>query len=149
MAAAAAPSEPVIVYTGPTKTGEALVAANVADTEQQTVRRGKKGRAAGKKPVATAEAKTDAKDTKPAPRVSVTIDPNAPIKRGARHATAKPDAAAARPADKPVAAAAKPAPRPAKPTTAAKPAIKPAPKNSTTGEARPAAGQTTAAAPRS
>ncbi|MEA2838059.1 MAG: D-alanyl-D-alanine carboxypeptidase [Bradyrhizobium sp.] len=149
LAAAPAASEPVIVYTGPTKTGPALIAANAADSEQQTVRRGKKSRAAGPKPVATAEAKTDAKDTKSAARVSVTIDPNAPIKRGARHATAKPEAAAPKPADKPVAAAAKPVPRPAKPTTAAKPATKPAPKHSTTGEAKPAAGQTTAAAPRS
>jgi D-alanyl-D-alanine carboxypeptidase len=145
LAAAPAASEPVIVYTGPTKTGPALIAANTADSEQQTVRRGKKGRAAAKKPVATAEAKTDAKDTKSATRVSVTIDPNAPIKPGARHATAKPDAAAAKPADKPAAAAARPAPKPAKP----KAATKPAPKNSTTGEAKPAAGQTTAAAPRS
>jgi D-alanyl-D-alanine carboxypeptidase len=145
IAAAAAPSEPVIVYTGPTKTGQALVAANAADTEQQTVRRGKKGRAAAKKPVATAEAKTEAKDAKSAPRISVTIDPNAPIKPGARHAVAKPDAAAAKPADKPAAAAAKPA----KPKTAAKPATRPAPKSSTTGETKPAAGQATAAAPRS
>jgi D-alanyl-D-alanine carboxypeptidase len=149
LAAAPAASEPVIVYTGPTRTGPALLAANAADSEQQTVRRGKKGRAAAKKPVATAEAKTDAKDTKSATRVSVTIDPNAPIKPGARHATAKPDAAAAKPADKPAAAAAKPAPKPAKPKTAAKPAAKPAPKTNTTGEAKPAAGQTTAAAPRS
>jgi D-alanyl-D-alanine carboxypeptidase len=126
LAAAAAPSEPVIVYTGPTKTGPALIAANAADSEQQTVRRGKKGRAAGKKPVATADAKTDAKDAKSEKRVSVTID---------TRSTAKPS-------DKPVAAAAKPP----KPKTAAKP--KPVPKNSTTGDARPAAGQKTAAAPR-
>jgi D-alanyl-D-alanine carboxypeptidase len=136
MAAAAAPSEPVIVYTGPTKTGPALIAANAADSEQQTVRRGKKGRAAGKKPVATADAK-DKSDT----RVSVTIDPNASIKPRARHVSAKPDAASAKPA----AAAAKPASKPAKP----KAATKPAPKNSTTGEAKPAAGPKTAAAPRS
>jgi D-alanyl-D-alanine carboxypeptidase len=137
LAAAAAPSEPVIVYTGPTKTGPALIAAVAVDTEKQTPRRGKQGRAAGKKPVATA----DAKDTKSGTRVSVTIDPNVPIKPGAKHASAKPDAAAAKPADKPAAAVAKPA----KP----KAATKPAPKSSTTGEAKPAAGQTTAAAPRS
>ncbi len=136
MAAAAAPSEPVIVYTGPTKIGPALIAAVAVDSEKQTPRRGKKGRAAGKKPVATADAKTDAKSDA---RVSVTINPNAPIKPpGARHANAKPDAA------KPAAAAAKPASKPAKP----KAATKPAPKNSTTGEAKPAAGQKTAAAPR-
>jgi D-alanyl-D-alanine carboxypeptidase len=138
LAAAPAASEPVIVYTGPTKTGPALVAANAADSEQQTVRRGKKGRAAGKKPVATADAKADATDT--GKEVKSTAKP-----AGARHANAKPDAAAAKPADKPAAAAAKPAPKPAKP----KAATKPAPKNSTTGEAKPAAGQTTAAAPRS
>jgi D-alanyl-D-alanine carboxypeptidase len=136
MAAAAAPSEPVIVYTGPAKTGAALIAAVAVDSEKQTPRRGKKGRAAGKKPVATA----DAKDAKSDTRVSVTIDPNAPIKRGAKHASAKPDAAPAKPA----ATAAKPAVKPAKP----KAATKPAPKNSTTGEAKPAADQKTAAAPR-
>jgi D-alanyl-D-alanine carboxypeptidase len=135
IAAAAAPSEPVIVYTGPTKTGPALIAAAAVDSEQQTPRRGKKGRTAGKKPVATAEAK----DAKPDTRVSVTIDPNAPIKPRAKHASVKPEAAPAKPA----AAAAKPA----KPKTAAKPATKPAPKNSTTGEAP--ADQKTAAAPRS
>jgi D-alanyl-D-alanine carboxypeptidase len=139
IAAAAAPSEPVIVYTGPTKTGPALIAAAAVDSEQQAPRRAKKGRTAGKKPVATAEAK----DAKPGARVSVTIDPNVPIKPGARHASAKPEAAPAKPA----AAAAKPVSKPAKPKTAAKPATKPAPKNSTTGEAP--ADQKTAAAPRS
>jgi D-alanyl-D-alanine carboxypeptidase len=139
LAAAAAPSEPVIVYTGPTKSGAALIAAVAVDSEKQTPRRGKKGRAAGKKPVATADAKTEAKDAKSDKRVSVTINPNAPLKPpGAKHADAKPDAA------KPAAAAAKPASKPAKP----KAATKPAPKNSTTGEAKPAADQKTAAAPR-
>jgi D-alanyl-D-alanine carboxypeptidase len=140
LAAAPAASEPVIVYTGPTKTGPALIAAVAVDSEKQTPRRGKK--TAAKKPVATADAKTEAKDAKSDTRVSVTIDPNAPIKpAGARHASAKPDAAAAKPADKPVTAA-----KPAKPKTAAKP--KPAPKNSTTGEAKPATDQKTAAVPR-
>jgi len=123
LAAAPAASQPIIVYTGPTKTGSALIAANAVDAEKQTPRRGKKGRIAARKPVATADAKTDPK--------------------------AKPDAAAAKPADKPTAAAAKPASKPAKPKTAAKPAAKPAPKNSSTSEARPAADQKTAAAPRS
>src|SRR5437763_2026065 len=63
IAAAAAPSEPVIVYTGPTRTGEALIAANAADAAAQSVRRGKKTRAASKKPVATAEAKQEAGET--------------------------------------------------------------------------------------
>jgi D-alanyl-D-alanine carboxypeptidase len=138
IAAAAAPSEPVIVYTGPTKTGSALIAAVAVDSEKQTPRRGKKGRAAANKPVDTAEAKDAKSDAKPVRRVSVTIDPNAPAKPAARHASAKPDASTAKPADKPAAAAAKPA----KPKAVTKP------KNSTTGEAKPAAGQTTAAAPR-
>jgi D-alanyl-D-alanine carboxypeptidase len=139
LAGAAAASEPVIVYTGPTKTGPALIAANAVDSEQQAVRRAKKGRSAGKMPVATAEAKTDpkAKDAK--------SDGKPATRSAARHASAKPDAAAAKPADKPAAAMAKPASKPAKP----KAATKPAPKNSTTGEARPAAGPKTAAAPRS
>ena len=140
LAAAPAASEPVIVYTGPTKTGPALIAAVAVDSEKQTPRRAKKDRTAGKKPVATADAKTDpkaeAKDAK--------SDGKPGAKSGARHASAKPEAAAAKPADKPAAAAAKPASRPAKP----KAATKPAPKNSTTGEAKPAAGQKTAAAPR-
>jgi D-alanyl-D-alanine carboxypeptidase len=140
IAAAAAPSEPVIVYTGPTKTGPALIAAVAVDSEKQTPRRGKKGRIAGNKPAATAEA-TDAKsEAKPVKRVSVTIDPNAPAKpAGARHASAKPDASVAKPADKPAATAVKPA----KPKAATKPAPK-----STTGEAKPAADQKTAAPPR-
>jgi D-alanyl-D-alanine carboxypeptidase len=135
IAAAAAPSEPVIVYTGPTKTGSALTAAVAEDSEKQTPHRGKRG-AAGKKPVAAA----DAKDAKSGTRVSVTIDPNVPIKPGAKHANAKPDAATAKSAT----AAAKPVAKPAKP----KAATKPAPKNSTTGDAKPAADQKTAAAPR-
>jgi D-alanyl-D-alanine carboxypeptidase len=139
LAAAPAASEPVIVYTGPTRTGAALVAANAADSEMQTPRRGKKSRVAGKKPAAPAE-ETDAKsEAKPVKRVSVTIDPNAPAKP--RHASAKPDASAAKPADQPAATAVKPV----KP----KAATKPAPKSSTTGEAKPAADQKTAVAPRS
>jgi D-alanyl-D-alanine carboxypeptidase len=143
LAAAPAASEPVIVYTGPTRTGAALVAATAADSDMQSPpRRGKKGRTASKKPVATADAKTEpgeaASDTKPVKPART------------RHANAKPDAGTAKPAadkppaDKPAAAAAaaKPAAKPAKPAAAAKPA-KPAP---TSTEAKPAA---TAAEPRS
>ena len=43
MAAAPAPSEPVIVYTGPKKTGAALIAALAVDEQKQTAKsRGKK-----------------------------------------------------------------------------------------------------------
>jgi D-alanyl-D-alanine carboxypeptidase len=127
LAAAPAASEPIPVYTGPTKTGAALVAAVAADEKQEPRRRGKKSRVAAKKPDATAEPKADAaKNTKPEPK-------SAAIK----HANAKPDAA---PKAADVTAA-----KPAKPKAAAKP--RPAPK-STTGEAKPAGDQKTAAAPR-
>ena len=113
LAAAPAPSEPIPVYTGPTKTGPALIAAVAADTEQQTTRhKGKKSRVAAKKPDTATEPKTAAKPA------------------GPKHANAKPDGAA-----KPAAAADKPAAKPAKPKDAAKPA-KPAPKST---EGKPAA----------
>jgi D-alanyl-D-alanine carboxypeptidase len=128
MAAAAAPSEPIPVYTGPTRTGAALIAAVAADADQQTVRhRGRKSRIASKKPDAAAEkheAKNDAKN-----------DTKSESKSAAKHA----NAAAPKAADKPDA-------KPAKPKAAAKPATKPAPKN-TTGDAG-GSGQKTAAAPR-
>jgi D-alanyl-D-alanine carboxypeptidase len=92
--------EPMVVYTGPKKTGAALIAAVATDSEKQaTPRRGKKSRVAAKKPDAAAP-KSDAK----------------PVVVVVRHASAKPDAAA-KPAEKPAASAAKPA----KPKAAAKP----------------------------
>ncbi len=107
MAAAPAPSEPILVYTGPTRTGAALIAAVAADTESQTVHRGKKGHGAGKKLAATAEPKDGSKtqDTKP----------TTPM----RHANAAPKAA-----DKPAATDAA-AVKPTKPKAAAKPKTSP------------------------
>ena len=130
MAAAPAPSEPIVVYTGPTKTGTALIAAVAAESDKQAERpKGRKARAAGKKSnAATAEAKTDAK-----PDAAKSDAPAKPA--GAKHANAKPDAAA-KPADKPAAAADQAPAKPAKPKTAAKPAAKPTPKSS--GDAKPA-----------
>src|SRR3982075_613699 len=94
LAGAPASSEPIPVYTGPARTGTALIAAIAADTEKQTSRqRGKKPRVAAKKPVATAAAKPK-KDGRPA---------------SVRHANAIPKVA-----EKPVA-------KLAKPKTAAKP----------------------------
>jgi D-alanyl-D-alanine carboxypeptidase len=117
LAQPAAASEPIQVYTGPTRTGAALIAAVATDTDQQTVRHGKKKtRVASKKPDADtkdAPAKDTAKDAKPV-----------------KHANARPDAA---PKSADTAAPAKPA----KPKTAAKPAGKPAPKN-TGGNDKPA-----------
>jgi D-alanyl-D-alanine carboxypeptidase len=102
-------AEPMVVYTGPKKTGPALIAAVATDTEKQTTRRGKKSRVAAKKPAAVAEAKPDAKPAaKPEAKQAA--------KPAVRHAAAKPEAAA-KPAEKPAAAA----PKPAKPKAAAKP----------------------------
>jgi D-alanyl-D-alanine carboxypeptidase len=123
LAAAPAPSEPISVYTGPTRTGPALIAAVAADADNQTTTR-RHGRtshlAAGKhahepKSEAKSEAKSDAKsEQKPAP---------------VRHANA-----ATKPADK---SATDPSTKQAKPKAAAKPPAKPAPKTSS-GETRPA-----------
>jgi D-alanyl-D-alanine carboxypeptidase len=113
MAAAPASSEPIPVYTGPTRTGAALIAAVAADAESQTVKRAKKAHGAGKKLAATAEPKEAKGDAKPAKSVVVVV----------RHANAKG-------ADK--AAATDPsAAKPAKPKAAAKP-------KAGTGEAKPA-----------
>jgi len=123
LAAAPAASEPIIVYTGPTRTGPALIAAVAADSEKQTSRHhGKKTRVAAKKPDAAAEPKAEARsDSKSEPK-------SAAKPAAARHANAKPDAAA-----KPVAAADKPA-KPAKPKAVSKPLTKP---KSTTSDAGP------------
>ncbi len=150
MAAAPAPSEPVVVYTGPKKTGAELIAAVAVDEQKQTPKqRGKKSRVATKKPNAAEakqageEAKSDGKSTaKPA---------------ADRQAHAKPEAAA-KAAEKPVAAPDKPVAKPAKPKTAdkpqtaekpaekpaAKPVAKPAPKSS---DAKPSAAKPPAAKP--
>ncbi|MBR0696640.1 serine hydrolase [Bradyrhizobium lablabi] len=126
MAQAPAPSEPIPVYTGPTKTGAALLAAVAADSERlQPAKRGKRTHVAVKKPDAAADAKEDVKgDAK--------SDGKQTAAKPVRHANAKPDSAAAKadkPATPPKSAAAKPAdkssvpakPGAAKPKAAAKP----------------------------
>jgi D-alanyl-D-alanine carboxypeptidase len=132
IAAAAAPSEPVPVYTGPTKSGPALIAAVAADAEKQTpAKRSKKSRVA-KKPDAEEAPKAEA-NAKPAAK------PAAAKPAAAKQAAAKPETAAkpaaaakpkpAAPPDKKSAASDdKPTPKPAKPKAAAKPK----------GEAKPA-----------
>jgi D-alanyl-D-alanine carboxypeptidase len=107
LAAAPAPSEPIPVYTGPTRNGPALIAAVAADADAQAAEAAahhKKGRHGAKKPHEAAPDEAD-KGAKPKP---------------VRHASAKPDATA-KSADKPDT-------KPAKPKAAAKPA-KPAPKS--------------------
>jgi D-alanyl-D-alanine carboxypeptidase len=109
LAASPEPSEPIPVYTGPTKSGAALIAAVASDADRQATKRGKRSRVAAKKQDAAADAKTDAKP---------------PV----RHASSKPDSA------KPAPAAAAGDAKPAKPKTATKPA-KP---KSTSGDTKPA-----------
>jgi D-alanyl-D-alanine carboxypeptidase len=141
LAGPAAPSEPIPVYTGPTRTGAALIAAVAGDAEKQTPRhRAKKSRVANQKPDTAAEPKTEAKDggkgAKSEPKTAAKL-------AAVRHANAKPDTTP-KAAEKPVAAADKPAAKPAKPKPVAKPSAKP---KSTSSEAKPA-DQKTAGAPR-
>jgi D-alanyl-D-alanine carboxypeptidase len=130
MASAPAAAEPVLVYTGPTRTGTALIAAVAADADQQTTAkpRGKKSRVAKKPDAAdkpkdagakTAAAKPDAAKPNPKPDTKSGTKPDAKTAAkpaGTKHAAAKPDAAA-----KPAASADQPA-KPAKPKAATKPA---------------------------
>jgi D-alanyl-D-alanine carboxypeptidase len=118
LAAAPAASEPIAVYTGPTRTGTALIAAVAADAERQTSRR-KKTRVAAKKPVA-AEPKTGTK-TEPKSAGKPAAD---------RHANAKPDSTkpdtTPKAGDKPSGAADKSV-KPARPKGVAKPSTTAAP----------------------
>jgi D-alanyl-D-alanine carboxypeptidase len=135
IAAAAAPVEPVIVYTGPKKVGADLIAANAVEEARQTPKpKGKKGtRTAAKKPDAAAEAKAAAKPA--AKQAAVKPDAATPKPTAAAKPAAAKPAAAKPAAGKPAtAASAAPATTPAKPKAAAKPAPK-----ATTGEAKPAA----------
>jgi D-alanyl-D-alanine carboxypeptidase len=117
LAAPPAPSEPIVVYTGPTRTGAALVAAVAADADSQTAASKHGKRRAGKKPAATAEANpAEAPAAKPAPK----------------HAAAKPAAAAT------TDSMAAPAAKPAKPKANAKPKSGTTNGQKTSGEAKPA-----------
>ncbi len=108
MASAPAPAEPVLVYTGPTRTGTALIAAVAADADQQATpkARGKKSRVA-KKQDAGSDTKPDAKtDGKTAAAKPDTAKPEAKnaAKRGKSAAKPAPiKHAAAKPAEKPAA----------------------------------------------
>ncbi|MBW7965682.1 D-alanyl-D-alanine carboxypeptidase family protein [Bradyrhizobium sp. BR 10261] len=131
MASAAEAVEPVVVYTGPTRTGAALVAAVAADADQQATpkARGKKSRVA-KKPDAGSEAKTATAK----PDATAKSDAKSAAKPAAsKHAAAKPaenKPAANKPAADKAAASGDQAAKPAKPKAATKPASKPAPNNS-------------------
>nr|WP_249807632.1 MULTISPECIES: D-alanyl-D-alanine carboxypeptidase family protein [unclassified Bradyrhizobium] len=137
MATAPAAAEPVLVYTGPTRTGTALIAAVAADADQQATPkpRGKKSRVA-RKPDATDKPADKPKDAKTAAAKPAAAKPaaakpdaksdtkSAAKPAGTKHAAAKHDAAA-KPAEKP-AASGDQAAKPAKPKAATKPAAKPA-----------------------
>ena len=130
LAAAQAPSEPVVVYTGPTRTGAGLIAAVAADADAQAPakRRGKKAHVAAGKDAKTATrtaAKTDA-EAKTAAKPEAKLPEAKPA--AARRVAAKHEAGA-KPAEKPAPEAA--AAKPARPKAAAKPKTdgKPAPKD--------------------
>lgn len=104
--------EPMVVYTGPKKSGAALIAAVATDSEKQTTgKRGKRSRVAAKKLDGAAENKATENKTAAKP---------AAAKPKTQHASAKPDGGAAKPADKPAKPSAKPASS-GKPAAAAKP----------------------------
>ena len=127
LAGAAALAPPVIVYTGPTRTGLAIAAADAAETEAQTPKgkgkKGKKPQVAAVKPDAKPDAKSDKKkDAKPGAKTD-----SKPDAKPAAKPAARPDS---KPEPKPIANSAKPLSgdlKPAaKPKDAAKSSSKPA-----------------------
>jgi D-alanyl-D-alanine carboxypeptidase len=129
-----APSDPIPVYTGPTKTGAALIAATAADAEPAVVRpKGKKARVTvritARKPDATADGAAE-------PKKEVKQEAKSEAKVGAkpvRHASAKPEATETAAAEKP----AKPKAGAKTVAKTTKPAAKPAPKNSSGDASKP------------
>jgi D-alanyl-D-alanine carboxypeptidase len=130
-----APSDPIPVYTGPTKTGAALIAATAPIPEPAAARpKGKKARVAARKPEATADTAAEKKESKKDNKKEADSEAKATTAKSVRHANAKPEGTDA-------AAAEKPAAKPAKPKAVAKtikPAAKPAPKNPTGDAGKPA-----------
>jgi len=128
LAAAAAPAAPVIVYTGPARSGAAILEADAAETARQATAKERKKKGAARPKIA---AKPDAADAKSAAGAKPAAAPKADKKPDAapKQAAAKPAAdakpAAARPksdsknATKP--AANKPAAKPDRTTSAAAP----------------------------
>ncbi|MGP9814564.1 D-alanyl-D-alanine carboxypeptidase family protein [Rhodopseudomonas sp. NSM] len=150
IAAAPAPTEPIQVYTGPTRTGADLIAAAARDAERQAAA-GKKTTTSKKSAKRNDAPKEAAAGEKQNGRTTVTIDTSKPKPANAKPANAKPvtaKPAAAKPASaKPASAkqaTTKPAGKPGTPAAtdrpaAAKPkaaAASPGPK-SASGEAKP------------
>ncbi len=156
LAAAPQPAEPVVVYTGPTKTGAALIAANAVDVESQTPKaKGRKSRTAkpGVKPdTQQAEVKPGAKTPEaklPNKKLSVARPEAKPEAKPSAKPDAKADAKAETTKSATDAKAAKTAslkPVTDKTITVKPPAPKPAPATATTAaksdakvDAKPAA----------
>jgi D-alanyl-D-alanine carboxypeptidase len=135
LAQPAAPTDPVLVYTGPTKTGAALIAATAADTEPTAKRsKGKKSRVAVRVSVRKPDAAADTaaepkKETKKEAKSEAKTNP-----KPARHASAKPEGADTAAGDKP----AKPKAGAKTVAKTTKPATKPAPKNPSGDTGKPA-----------
>ena len=130
MAAAPAASEPVIVYTGPKKTGTALIAAVAVDEQKQTTKpRAKKSRVAAKKPDAPPRPNRRARkrNPKPSPKPNPTANPPPSRHRSGRPTPSR-AAAAPKAAEKPVAATDKPAAKPAKPKARQRQRSRPSPR---------------------
>ncbi|MGL5165566.1 MAG: D-alanyl-D-alanine carboxypeptidase family protein [Afipia sp.] len=141
MAMPAAAVAPVIVYTGPARTGAAVLEADAAEAAAQAASVAKRKKGAKPKVAAAKPAGDDAKSDKKPDARSAAVKPDA-----------KPKQANQKPAAKPVAtAAAKPAPKAdKKQEAAAKPAAaKPAAAKPAAAPAKPAAQQKPDAAPRS
>ncbi len=127
LAAAPMPSEPIPVYTGPTRSGAALIAAVAADADKQATHpRAKKSRLAVNKPDAAnnAKAKESGKEAKPAGKSSDGKPAANPA--AVKHAAAKP------------AAVGEPTAKPARPKAAVKPDSKPDSKPDPNAAAKPA-----------
>lgn len=151
LAMPAAATTPVIVYTGPARTGAAILEADAAEAANQAASVAKRKKGAKPKVAAKPEAGTAAKpEAKPAvspPKPKTAAVTPAAKPAGAPKTDKKPDAAAkpaAKPADAKPAAAKPAAVKPAAASSAPKPAAAPAAKPA----AKPAAQQKPDAAPR-
>ena len=142
LAGAAALAPPVIVYTGPTRTGLAIAAADAAETEAQTPKgKGKKG----KKPQVAA-VKPDAKpDAKPEKKKDAKKDEKPAAKPDTKTAAKPAPKSDSKPEPKPIANSAKPL------SGDLKPAAKPAPKSTDAAKSssKPAAEKKSDTPPRS
>lgn len=168
LAQAPAAAEPVIVYTGPTKTGTALIAANAAEAESQKPKARKphaKPKAAeakqvAAKPEAKPDTKSDAKpDTRTAaksagstklaakPAGAAAPKPSAELKPGIKTEAGK--SAPKQPAAAAAVTTAKTSPKPAaKPATAHEAAPRPAARKDGKKEVKPVTERTTEASPK-